>query len=228
MKIKIECNILKNLMKNVYFINGTAYAGKSTMVRLLSEKHNGILCGENYHEDLMEAIDIAAQPNLSYLKTMKNWQEFISRTPEEYDKWIMGCSREAAELEIVKLIQLSVQNRKIFVDTNIPVEILKEISEYHHVIVMLCPQSMSVDRFFDREDEEKQFILQQIKMAPNPEDAMKNYKNCLVKVNSIEHYENFVNSGFFTCVRNEDRTIEEALEQLECHFGLIKTEESLC
>ena len=95
------------------------------------------------------------------------------------------------------------------------------------MIVMLCPQSMSVERFFDRDDEEKQFILQQINLAANPEDAMKNYKNCLAKVNSIEHYENLVNSGFFTCVRDENRTIEEALEQLECHFGLIKSEESL-
>ena len=34
---------------NVYFINGTAYAGKSTMTKLLAEKYDGILCEENYH-----------------------------------------------------------------------------------------------------------------------------------------------------------------------------------
>lgn len=27
--------------ENVYFINGTAYAGKSTMVKLLAEKYDG-------------------------------------------------------------------------------------------------------------------------------------------------------------------------------------------
>lgn len=27
--------------ENVYFINGTAYAGKSTMVKALAEKYNG-------------------------------------------------------------------------------------------------------------------------------------------------------------------------------------------
>lgn len=32
--------------KNVYFINGTAYAGKSTMVKMLAEKYNGIACEE--------------------------------------------------------------------------------------------------------------------------------------------------------------------------------------
>ena len=29
---------------NVYFFNGTAYAGKSTLVKLLAEKYDGIAC----------------------------------------------------------------------------------------------------------------------------------------------------------------------------------------
>ena len=46
-----EINVRKKTMKfdNVYFFNGTAYAGKSTMVKRLAEKHNGIACEENYH-----------------------------------------------------------------------------------------------------------------------------------------------------------------------------------
>ena len=39
------------LFENAYFINGNAYAGKSTIVKLLAEKYNGIFCGENYHMD---------------------------------------------------------------------------------------------------------------------------------------------------------------------------------
>lgn len=30
--------------ENVYFITGTAYAGKSTMVKLLAQKFDGIAC----------------------------------------------------------------------------------------------------------------------------------------------------------------------------------------
>ena len=85
MKIEIESNIIRYLLKNVYFLNGTAYAGKSTMVKLLAEKYDGICCGENYHDQLMDAIDPVHQPNLSYFETMSGWQEFISRTPEEYE-----------------------------------------------------------------------------------------------------------------------------------------------
>ena len=50
--------------ENVYFINGTAYAGKSTMVKLLAEKYNGIACEENYQDKLLENLDAEEFPNL--------------------------------------------------------------------------------------------------------------------------------------------------------------------
>ncbi len=218
--MKIENNIIKNIFKEVYFINGTAYAGKSTMVKMLAEKHNGICCAENYHMDLMDLIDLENQPNLSYISTMKDWQEFIGRTPKEYDEWITGCNYEATELEIIRLIQLVKGGKKIFVDTNIPIEILKVISTYNNVAIMLSPKSMSVERFFDREDEEKQFILSKIEEAKDPEKAMENYKQCLELMNSNEKYKAFEESGFFTMIRTEDRKLADALEQLEKHFGL--------
>ncbi len=58
MEIGIKSNILKYVLQNTYFINGTAYAGKSTMVKLLAQRHGGICCGENYHDVLMDAVDV--------------------------------------------------------------------------------------------------------------------------------------------------------------------------
>lgn len=107
------------------------------MVKVLSKRFNGICCGENYHDTLMYALNSEKQPNLCYFQTMKNWQEFLNRSSKEYDSWIMGCSMEAAELEVVYLLRLNNSKDKIFVDTNIPLEILKEISDYKHVAVML-------------------------------------------------------------------------------------------
>ena len=208
------------MFKNVYFLNGTAYAGKSTMVRLLAEKYNGICCGENYHEELMANIDPEHQPGLCYFQTMSGWQEFISRTPEEYSAWINQTAGECAELEIIKLLQLVPEGKKIFVDTNIDVDILKEISDYHRVAIMLSPQSISVDRFFDRPDAEKQFIYQRILEAPDPECAMANYRRCLERINSKEIFHQFADSGFFSHLRHENSTIEETLKMLEQHFLL--------
>ena len=118
MKIGVESNLLRSLFKNVYFINGTAYAGKSTAVKNLAEHYGGISCGENYHDALTSLVDPEHQPNLCYFQTMSGWEEFLNRTPEQYAAWIDGTSREAAELEILHLIRLSQQDKPIFVVTS--------------------------------------------------------------------------------------------------------------
>ena len=85
---------------NVYFFNGTAYAGKSTMVKRLAEKYNGIACEENYHEAMMGQLDYEKFPNLAYTEKLTDWAEFIRRTPDEYERWIDGVSREGEILEL--------------------------------------------------------------------------------------------------------------------------------
>ena len=56
MPVTLESNVLRRLFENVYFIIGTAYAGKSTMVRMLAEKHGGVWCRENYPADVFGLI----------------------------------------------------------------------------------------------------------------------------------------------------------------------------
>ncbi len=222
--MKIENNIIKYYLKNAYFITGTAYAGKSTMVKMLAEKYDMIFCGENYHSAVSEnVVDPKIQPGLGYFKTMKDMKEFVTRSPEEYANWIHNTAREAAEFEVAHLIALSSQNKKIIVDTNISTGLLHEISDYNHVAIMLSPQSMSVERFFDRTDPEKQLILNAIQSCENPDAVMENYRKGLALINSRENYDNLANSGFFTLIREDDGrdTREEVCDKLAKHFGLI-------
>ena len=88
---------------------------------------------------------------------------------------------------------------------------------------MLCPQSMSVERFFDRSDPEKQFIFSVIQSCDDPEAAMENYRRGLALINSKKHYDELANSGFFTVVREDDGrdTREEVCDKIAKHFGLI-------
>ena len=143
--------------KNVYFINGIAYAGKSTMVKLLAEKYDGVLCEENYHDALLEGLSSEEFPNLTYTRDLKNWSDFIRRTPEQYEAWVEGVTRECTILELQILENLEQKDKKVFVDTNISVEMLHEISDRDHVMIMLADPDISVNRFFDRPDKEKQF-----------------------------------------------------------------------
>lgn len=222
--MQIENNILRHYLKNAYFITGTAYAGKSTTVRMLAERYDMVFCGENYH--IAVSDDVATpdvQPDLCYRKSLTDWKDFVRRSPAEYERWIYNSGREGAGFEIAELISLS-RNRKAIVDTCIPLDILKEISDYDHVAVMLSPQSMSVERFFDRSDPEKQFLLRVIDSCENRDAVMENYRRGLERINSQAHYDEYANSGFFTVVREDNGldTREEVCDRIARHFGLIE------
>lgn len=206
--------------QNVYFINGNAYAGKSTIVKKLAEKYNGILCEENYHDQLQDKLDKKEFPALTYTKDLQDWGDFIRRTPDEYEKWINKVTQECAIIEIKILNELIKKNKKIFVDTNIPVSILRKISDNDHVLIMLTDPNESVNRFFDRPDLEKQFLYQLLLKEENPDLAIENFKNCLKRINSIENYNKFYTSGFNVLIKDESRSIDETLEIVEKYFKL--------
>ena len=61
------------------------------MVKLLAKKYNGIACEENYHELLIADLSREEFPCLTYTRDLKNWSDFIRRTPDEYEnlgKWM--------------------------------------------------------------------------------------------------------------------------------------------
>ena len=105
-------------------------------------------------------------------------------------------------------------------DTNISIETLKKITDPNHVLVMLADPDISVRRFFERPDREKQFLYQLIMEEPNPEKAMENYRRGLELINSQEAYDRFLNSGFSVILRDENRTIEETFALVEEKLGL--------
>ena len=198
--------------KNVYFINGTAYAGKSTMVKLLAEKYDGILCEENYHDRLDGELNPEEFPGLCYTRDLKDWKHFIRRTPDEYESWINTTKKECEILELKILSELAKENKKIFVDTNISIETLREISDKDHVLIMLTDPDVSVNRFFERPDREKQFLYRLLLDEEDPKKALENFKKCLERINNKETYNEFLNCGFNVITRDDNRTIKETLE----------------
>ena len=207
-------------LNNVYFINGTAYAGKSTMVRLLAQKYDGIACEENYHDRLLPELDPAEFPCLCYSRDLQDWHDFIRRSPEEYEAWFDGVTAECEILELRILADLANQGKSVFVDTNIRPETLKTISDSEHVLIMLAEPEISVRRFFERPDREKQFLYRLILEEPDPEKAMENYRQGLMRINSSERYDRFLHSGFSVITRDEQRSAEQTLKLVEQAFGL--------
>ena len=206
-------------LSNVYFVIGTSYAGKSTIVKNLAKKHNGIALEENYHDEKLPELDSKEFPNLTYTRDLQDWHEFIRRTPDEYVTWINNVKKECEIVELGILEELlskpEMREKKIFVDTNICIETLHKISDDKHVLVMLSDPEISIHRFFDRPDPEKQFLYQLMLEEPNPQAALDNYREILTRICSKESYDELENSGFKKIYRDENRTQEETVRLAE-------------
>lgn len=210
----------KLYFENAYFIIGTSYAGKSTMVKELAKKHDGIACEENYHDNYSGELDKEEFPGLTYTRDLEDWHDFIRRSPQEYKDWIDTVKKECEIIELRMLPEICSQGKKVFVDTNICVETLREIAPADHVLVMLSDPEIPIHRFFDRPDPEKQFLYQLIMEEPDPEKAMENYREGLKLICSQESYDELEKSGFQVIYRDESRTIEQTVALAEKAFGL--------
>ena len=171
---------------------------------------------------LLPELDKAEFPCLTYTRDLEDWHDFIRRTPEEYERWINGVTKECEILELRildDLIQKSPE-KKIFVDTNICPETLHKISDEHHVMIMLADPQISVNRFFERPDKEKQFLYRLMLEEKDPEAALENFRHCLERINSKENYNAFLNCGFPVNHRDEKLGIQGTLKLIEKVFNL--------
>ena len=116
--------------------------------------------------------------------------------------------------------KLCTEGKPVFVDTNISIETLKEISDTNHVLIMLADPDISVNLFFNRPDKEKQFLYRLLMEEEDPTQAMENFRQCLARINSRENYNTFLQSGFRVIIRDETRSIEDTLSLAEAELGL--------
>ena len=211
-------------LKNVYFIIGTSYAGKSTAVKNLAKRHHGIALEENYHDAKLPGLDSKEFPNLCYTRDLQDWHEFIRRTPEEYVAWLKNVKKECEIIELQMIEELlenpEMQEKKIFVDTNICIDTLHRITDARHVLVMMAPAEDGINRFFDRPDAEKQFLYRLMMEEPDPQAALDNYREMLTLFHSKESYDELENSGFAVIWRDENRTFDQTMDLADEVFGL--------
>ena len=130
-------------------------------------------------------------------------------------------TKECEVLELRMLPGICRQGKPVFVDTNISPETLKTVAAPGHVLLMLADPDVSVDRFFERPDREKQFLYRLLLTEPDPAAALENYRQGLLRINSRERYDRFLRAGFPVLLRDENRTVEETLALVEKAFGLV-------
>ena len=90
----------------------------------------------------------------------------------------------------------------------------------NHTIVLLSDPKISIHRFFDRPDPEKQFLYKLMLEEPDPQKALENYRQGLELICSQESYDELLYSGFNVIHRDESRTIEQTAALIEEFMGL--------
>ena len=80
-------NVIKEYLKNVYFITGTPCGGKTTISRELAKKYNLTVydIDEQFENHLRNSSSVY-QPSMN--TKFKNADEFFGRTVDEYKKWV--------------------------------------------------------------------------------------------------------------------------------------------
>ena len=152
---------------------------------------------------------------------MSGWEEWLNQTPEEHFRWVTQVSQECIEVEILELLRLAANGDKIIVDTNIPPDVLREISDYDHVAIMLCdPPDITKEKFFDRDDPDKKFMMDRIMECPDPEATLANFNAWATYHPPVDI--DWQHTGFFSITRSDfvNDTREEVLSRLAEHFKL--------
>ena len=214
--MKIANNIIKAHLKNVYFLCGGAYGGKTTMAKLLEEKHGFIRYRQGDHWDNYARLANATEQPAISTDRSADWHGYFAQPPRQYADWLHASTREEAEFTIVDLLELP-KDQKVIVDGLIPIDILKDISDIDHVFLLFAPDEMKRKHYFDRAD--KDDVYRFILSFPDGKELLDNVIEALNIDNEVER-QNIINSGFKYLERTENDTIEHTLGIIEKHFGL--------
>jgi len=90
-------NVIKEYLKNVYFITGTACGGKTTVSRELAKRHGFLVYDiDEQFAKHQKMSDSAHQPAMN--RVFRDADEFFGRTVEEYRNWLIKNTREVLSI----------------------------------------------------------------------------------------------------------------------------------
>lgn len=212
-------NVIKEYLKNVYFITGTPCGGKTTISRELAKRHNLLVYDIDEQFSSHQKISNATfQPAMN--KIFKDADEFFGRTVEEYKKWLVDNTREQLDFVLLDLVRLS-QNQKVLCDCHLTMEEVQKLTEPSRIVFLIKEPLNIVDDYCNRPDHQgfSDFIN-------STSDVGKAKEVCNETLKSLneKHYNDIKNSKYYWIERIENSTINETVKKVERHFGFIKSD----
>ena len=210
----LQDNVLKEYLKNVYFISGTPCGGKTTISRELAKRHGLFVydADERFAEH-QKRSDPAFQPSMN--TAFPNADAFFGRTAEEYTKWLSGNTREQLDFVLLDLIRLS-QDQIVLCDCHLTVEEADRLTDASRIVFLIKEPSRLVDDYCARPDHRGFRDL--INSASDVERA-KAICNAALQCLHEKRYSDIKNSGYCWMERTPESTVEAAVKEAARHFG---------
>ena len=210
-------NVIKEYLKNVYFITGTPCGGKTTISRELAKKHHLMLYDIDEQFERHQKISTSDfQPSMN--KVFKDADEFFGRTVEEYKQWLIDNTREQLDFVLLDLIRLS-QNQIVLCDCHLTVEEADKLTEPSRIVFLIKEPSKLVDDYCNRADH--QGFNNYINSTSDVEKAKALCNETLKSIN-VKRCEMIKASKYFWLERNESSTVAETTKKVERHFSLVE------
>ncbi len=215
-------NVIKEYLKNVYFITGTPCGGKTTISRELAKRYH--LLSYDVDEQFashQEISNSAFQPCMN--KVFRNADAFFGRTVEEYQQWLIGNTREQLDFVLLDLIRLS-QNQIVLCDCHLEVDEADRLTESSRIVFLIKEPSHLVDDYCNRPDH--QDFHDFINSTSDPKRA-KAVCNETLKSLNLKRYERIQKSDYFWIERKENSTVDETVRKVAQHFQFAQLLQSL-
>lgn len=210
-------NVLKEALKNVYFVTGTPCGGKTTITRVLAEQYDLPVYDIDEQFDRHQNLsDPALQPAMN--KHFRDADEFFGRTVAEYEQWLTDNTREQLDFVLLDLIGLS-KDQVVLCDCHLTVEEAEQLTDPSRIVFLLKDPSHLVDDYCNRPDH--QGFSNFIHSASDPEKA-KAVCNATLRSLNEKRCERIKSSDYFWLERTENRTVDETARIVAQHFGFFK------
>ncbi len=207
-------NVIKEYLKNVYFVTGTPCGGKTTISRELAKRHNLLVYDIDEQFPNHQKISNATyQPAMN--KVFKDADEFFGRTIEEYRQWLIDNTREQLDFVLLDLIRLS-ENQIVLCDCHLTMEEVKKYTEPSRIVFLIKEPSNIVDDYCNRPDH--QGFNAFINSASDVEKAKVVCNETLKSLNE-NHYNAIKASDYYWIERIPNSTVDETVEKVGKHFG---------
>ena len=217
--MRISDNVLREALRNVYFITGTACGGKTTAARILGERYGIPVYDIDRQFGYQRLLsDPAAQPNMN--RRFPDADAFFARSTEEYEKWLLGNLREQLDFVIADLIRLS-RDGAVLCDCGIVPEEADRLTDPGRIVFLTRDPRDLADEYCARPDHRgfRDFLYS----ASDPERAKALVNETLYRLNA-RLIDSLRGSRYYRIDRGEGHGPEETARLVEEHFGWRRAE----